>query len=61
MADLKPCPFCGSDDIDCGVCNGTMEGFDYVQCQTCGAEVTAIHKGKYIAAEIAWNRRAEDA
>lgn len=50
MDELKPCPFCGEkQDIDYGIMTGTMRGFDYVQCQTCGAEIHAIHKGRYIA------------
>lgn len=57
--ELKPCPFCGEkEDIDYGIMTGTMQGFDYVQCQSCGAEIHAIHKGKYIDAIKAWNRRA---
>lgn len=40
--DLAPCPFCGSSNIDYGICTGTMAGFDYVQCQGCGAEVHSI-------------------
>ena len=58
---LKPCPFCGErEDIDYGINTGTLKGFDYVECQNCGAEIHAIHKnGKAIAAIDAWNRRAE--
>lgn len=60
MTELKPCPFCGeADDIDYGVYNGTLKGFDYVECQNCGATIDAIHNGKYIAAEEAWNRRVK--
>ena len=61
MAELKPCPFCGEKDlIDYGIMGGTMEGFDYVQCENCGAEIHSIHNGKYIEAIEAWNRRAEN-
>lgn len=48
--ELKPCPFCGSDDIDYGIMSGTMKGFDYIQCQNCGAEIRSINNGKYIEA-----------
>ena len=59
--ELKPCPFCGEkQDIDYGIMTGTMKGFDYVQCQTCGAEIHAIHKGRYVNAIEAWNRRESD-
>ena len=58
--ELKPCPFCGSDDIDYGIMSGTMKGFDYIQCQNCGAEVRSINNGKYIEAIEAWNRRADN-
>lgn len=58
---LKPCPFCGEkEDIDYGIYNGTLKGFDYVQCQTCGATINDVHKGKYIAAEKLWNTRADE-
>jgi len=61
QVELKPCPFCGSDDIDFGINYGTLKEFDYVECQNCGAEIHAIHQnGKCIAAIDAWNRRAED-
>ena len=60
MTELKPCPFCGEKDlIDYGVMGGTMEGFDYVQCANCGAEINAIHNGNHIEAVEAWNRRAK--
>ena len=62
MTELKPCPFCGEkEDIDYGICTGTLKGFDYVQCRNCSAEINAIHKdGQYISAIQAWNRRADN-
>ena len=58
---LKPCPFCGSDDIDYGVRRGTMRGFDYVQCENCCAEINAVHKKDgTVSAEELWNRRADN-
>jgi Lar family restriction alleviation protein len=61
MIELKPCPFCGeSEQLDCGIYNGTLRGVDYVQCQNCGAEINALHiNGKTITAADAWNRRAD--
>ena len=59
--ELKPCPFCGSDDIEYGIMSGTMKGFDYIQCQNCGAEIRSINNGKYIEAIEDWNRRVENA
>lgn len=46
MTEIKPCPFCGSEDIDYGVYNGTLNGFGYVQCENCGAEISEITKCK---------------
>ena len=62
MTELKPCPFCGEkEDIDYGIFNGTLKGFDYIQCQNCGAEINAIYKNEqYISATRAWNRRADN-
>lgn len=56
---ILPCPFCGeTEDIDYGINYGTLRGFDYVQCQSCGAEIHSKHTdGKAIAAIDLWNRR----
>ena len=60
MFKIKPCPFCGEKDlIDYGIMRGTMQGFDYVQCENCGAEIHSIHNGKDIEAIEKWNTRAE--
>ena len=62
MEELKPCPFCGeAENIDYGTYYGTLKGFDYVQCQNCGAEVREWHNNdKTIWALDVWNRRADD-
>ncbi len=61
MTELKPCPFCGSTDIDYGICTGTMRGFGYVQCENCGAEIREVKKCKTADTAIAaWNRRLMD-
>lgn len=59
---LKPCPFCGEeDDIDYGLYEGTLRGFDFVQCQNCGAEIREVHNpNEYISAATLWNRRTEN-
>lgn len=60
--EKRTCPFCGEkDDIDYGIMSGTMKGFDYVQCQNCGAEINSVHNGEYIEAIEKWNRRVDDA
>lgn len=58
MSELKPCPFCGEEEIerDTEMCYG---GMHYgVFCSNCGASTdlyTSVER-----AEEAWNRRAED-
>jgi len=32
MIDLKPCPFCGSEDVN------QHDDYDVVECQKCGTE-----------------------
>lgn len=59
--ELKPCPFCGSTEIDYGICTGTLRGFGYVQCEDCGAEISKPTKCQNADTAIeAWNRRADN-
>ena len=39
MKDLKPCPFCGSDDIR--VCAFEISPECYIECCNCGARIDA--------------------
>lgn len=39
MEDLKPCPFCGSDDIR--VCAFEISPECYIECCNCGARIDA--------------------
>lgn len=55
MKDLKPCPFCGSSELDYGIYNGPMREYSYIQCENCLAEIHA--KGNIDDAGEAWNRR----
>ena len=60
MTELKPCPFCGSRNIDFGVMTGTMSGWTYCQCEECLAEIHVL--SPLIDEAIkAWNRRSDDA
>lgn len=74
MAELKPCPFCGStnliasDTVKHKVSNGVKfpERVAFVECMTCSAAAgfyTTKEYGVKIALEKAieaWNRRADD-
>lgn len=53
MAELKPCPFCGSDSI--GIYD--LESFTEVSCEICSARKVAT---VYEEAIKAWNTRALD-
>ena len=66
MTELKPCPFCGSTDVELRavpVFNGA------VHCNTCTADVVfdamrMIEQGDYdceTAVTDSWNRRTENA
>ena len=68
MAELKRCPFCGGDAV---VISAPLSGVWLIQCKTCPAMigrktkvVSTMHGKSYFeareAAEIAWNRRADD-
>jgi Lar family restriction alleviation protein len=56
--ELKPCPFCGSDEISHGHVDYGAQGYGNVECHTCDALVTADTEAEAIAV---WNTRADDA
>lgn len=49
---IKPCPFCGSDNIMYSYCNDML--FCHIQCKNCGAEMSRDSK----CALEKWNLRA---
>lgn len=56
MTKLKPCPFCGSEDIDCqNYCRGGNVWF--VQCRECGATFPDFDSKE--EAVGVWNKRHE--
>ena len=54
---IKPCPFCGSTEIDFGFRNGGKFGGDFTQCFRCGAKIEEYFTGKCIKSINKWNRR----
>ena len=44
MDDVKPCPRCGSTDIDWGYGMGTLHGMDYAECEKCGRIIWAVSR-----------------
>ena len=60
MAELKPCPFCGSDDVGIGhkLPEFGEELTHYVVCNKCGSK-TANFRNKQTAVNV-WEARAED-
>ena len=58
MAELKPCPFCGSKELSEAQHKQYGMSLRYtIKCLKCMGEMTRTTKQK---AEKAWNRRAED-
>ena len=68
MDEFKRCPFCGGNAV---AIIAPLSGVWFIQCKTCTAMigrktkvVSTIHGKEYFetreAAEIAWNRRADD-
>lgn len=68
LSRLRPCPFCGAsgDDITYGKLDADegsrYDGFDYVQCTECGAEVRAYRGDMppFMEAIEKWNIRIAD-
>jgi hypothetical protein len=59
MSELKPCPFCGSEDIvEEGVCtcceSGDENSWTKIRCQDCGASAA---NWPFKKAETRWNSR----
>lgn len=52
---LKPCPFCGSDDV---VFGAGLEDEYYVECWDCGAKIESYNGMEDAVA--GWNARAID-
>ena len=58
---IKPCPLCGSTEIDFGVCTGVKFGIDYVECYGCGAKIETAHiEGDFNTSIKYWNRRVNE-
>ena len=55
MTELKPCPFCGSDDVICGA---GLDDEYYVECWDCSAKVESCNGMEDAVA--GWNARAID-
>lgn len=53
MTELKPCPFCGSEDI-------TKHKYGVYRCENCGANVNFSKGVTLILGEEKWNRRANN-
>ena len=49
---LKPCPFCGSDDVQ--IEEDCRTGLTEIYCADCGVSITRMHEAEAINA---WNRR----
>ncbi len=54
---LKPCPFCGSKDIQVQNVEG-LDTWRYIQCDHCGGR-TDGWKGEILARK-AWNKRSKE-
>lgn len=60
MAELKPCPFCGSENVFVGERPiGNYENiFYFVKCDDCYCQTSSFRKAD--KAIEAWNRRADN-
>lgn len=55
---LRPCPFCGGEDLSCGHYGNSH--YYWIECK-CGARMEEFYRGGYTAAIKKWNRRIDDA
>ena len=55
--ELKPCPFCGSTNIDCADAGHKTDVW-FIQCDDCGA--TFPHFDSEQEAKDAWDKRANE-
>ena len=53
---LKPCPFCGGEDIIMCREETFIRGY-YCRCKSCGCRTMHFSKEEYVL--TTWNRRAE--
>ena len=66
MSELKPCPFCGSEDVHIDVAVPRYGLLYYAVCDCCGARsksfgvVNQSESTAQTKAKLAWNRRAEE-
>ena len=60
--ELKPCPFCGSDNVEIysPSINGKWVGYRSPVCNECHASIRGIKFKTKRQAAAAWNRRATD-
>lgn len=60
--ELKPCPFCGSDEIEYKpTYSGGGESHGLMRCLECGCTVPTSEFGKHVKEPYAeWNRRADE-
>ena len=58
MSELKPCPFCGSNEVELFVDVQADMNFYREKCMDCGC--TIYNKPDADSAELQWNSRATD-
>lgn len=62
MEELKPCPFCGSNEIEYKPTHfGGGESHGVMRCLECGCTVPTSEFGKHVKEPYSdWNRRADE-
>lgn len=59
--EIKPCPFCGSDDIHTDDCSDTQQEGTMILCRKCGGNIKGWGLGCSYRARKLWNTRTTDA